>query len=246
MPEEHEPAPYAGYDEHSGSPQWVPAPSGPPQPHRGSSWPLIALLVAGLLLGGGVAAWIVTAPDDTVVARQPSEGQSASGPESPAGTAAPASSSSSASSSSTTSSSSSTTSEEDPEERLQELRRDSLERYSPDGRYTVALSAKWDGVTDTYQKTQSGSHTFRTADILALHEALERRYSAEGNIYLLLAKDIGSAKGGDHDNDMWMTILDPGGLSTSEDAESWCESTFADVSDDVRKNRCYPRELDAP
>lgn len=132
-----------------------------------------------------------------------------------------------------------------PEEELEALRQESLEHYNPDGRWVVGLSAKRDGITDLSQTTRDGSHTFGLQDILELHEDLASSNVQHGAVYLVLAQDIGSAQGPDDDT-LWMTILDPGGLSSREDAQAWCEQTFPFKSHEALANVCYPRELDAP
>lgn len=114
-----------------------------------------------------------------------------------------------------------------------------------DEQWAITLSAKYDGVTDKYQTTSSGSSTFRTADILALHELLEEAHSDDGSVYLLTSKDIASTATEDHPDTMWMTLLDPGGLSSREDAVEWCEDEFPELEGDRLNNRCYPRQLEA-
>ena len=130
-------------------------------------------------------------------------------------------------------------------DRLESLRAESLGRYAPDGRWAIGLSAKRDGITDSTQTTRDGSHTFYLQDILNLHEDLAEYYEFDGAMYLLLAQDIGSAQG-PNDDTLWMTVLDPGGLSSREDAQAWCENAFPSASGDKLANICYPRELDAP
>lgn len=216
-----------------------PPPSGPPQ--KGASWPLAvgAALVAGLLIlaiGGG-ALWFLTSSDsDAAVTDSSSTGTSTSSQSTSSDTPT------TTITSTTTSTSSGTTSAEDE---LGNLRGDSLSRLSTNGRWAVSLSAKQDGTRDDRQVTSSGSHVFRLPDILELHEEYDGTYSSSASVYLIKAEDLGSSSGPDASR-IWMTIVDPGGLSSREDAKEWCEGEFPHLSGDDLDNACYPRQLTSP
>lgn len=134
---------------------------------------------------------------------------------------------------------------DDPLTDLEALREESLLSYDPNGRWVVGLSAKFDGITDARQTADSGSNVFGLDDILDLHEQLAEVHSDDGRVFLVLAKDVGSAQG-PRDDEIWMTLLDPGGLYSRDEAQAWCEENFADVTGEELANACYPRELDAP
>ncbi len=216
-------------------------PPEPRPPDKGSTWPLAvgAALVVGLLIlaiGGG-ALWFLTADDsETAVTDSSSTSTSTS---SQTTTSDPTTTTIT---STTTSTSSSTTSAEDE---LGDLREDSLARLSTDDRWAVSLSAKQDGTRDDRQTTRNGSHVFRLPDILELHEEYESTYSSSASVYLIKAEDLGSSSGPDASR-IWMTIVDPGGLSSREDAASWCQDEFPWLSGDDLDNACYPRQLTSP
>lgn len=222
------PGPYGGY----------PPPPGPPD--KGVTWPFAlgaALAVGVLILAiGGGALWFLAADDSDDAAADSSS------------TATSTSSSSTSSdptttiTSTTTSTSSNTTSAEDE---LGHLRDDSLARLSTNGRWAVSLSAKQDGTRDDRQTTSGGSHVFRLPDILELHEDYDRIYSSSTSVYLVKAEDLGSSSGPDASR-IWMTIVDPGGLSSREDAKRWCQDEFPHLSGDDLDNACYPRQLTSP
>lgn len=238
------PEPYAG-----GQPPYAAAPyaAGPvppssPTPPSGTPWPLAvgAALAVGLLvlaIGGG-ALWFFTADDeDPAVAVTDTSSTSTS--TSPSTSSDPTTTTVTSTTTSTTSSSASAV------DQLGDLREDSLARLSTDDRWAVSLSAKQDGTRDDRQVTSSGSHVFRLPDILELHEGFEAMYSSSASVYLLKAEDLGSTKGPDEDR-IWMSIVDPGGLASRDDAEQWCAAEFSWLSGDDLENACYPRQLRSP
>lgn len=232
---------------------WQQGPSqqhAPPPPAGGPSrrpvWPFVAVLAAALVIGGA-ALWFLTAPDDRVEAKSTSSGSSTESSSQQTTSTSEGSTTTTQPSTSTTTTTTTTSPSTPPvDEQLATTRRDSLRRANLDGRYAVTLSSKQDGQEDSYQTTESGSHTFRLPDILALHEALDQEYGSEGQLYLFTDQDLESTSDQDYDSTMWMTILDPGGLQSKEDALDWCESTFAHQSDEERANSCGARRLESP
>lgn len=220
------------------------APPPADRPPRRPIWPFAALLAA-VLVAGVVAVWFLTAPDDRVEAKNSASGSSTeSASEESSSTSATSSTEATTTTTTTTTSSSTTT--PPVSDQLDAVRQKSLREAPRDGRYAVTLSSKQDGQEDSYQTTESGSHTFRLPDILAMHEALESRYSAQGDLYLFTDQDLESTADQSYDSTMWITILDPGDLSSKEDALDWCKSAFADQSDEERANSCGARRLEAP
>ena len=224
-----------------------PAPPGGP---GGGRWLWLVAAGVAVLLVAGAGLWALTAPDgrvesDRTTSDQTSEesddtsdgGESDGGPsETPTTTTTTTTQSSSPSSSETTA----------PDEELSGIRSDSLDSARMGDQWAVTLSAKYDGISDSQQTTESGSHTFREADILALHDRLETRHEEDGAVYLLTSKDLASTADGDYPDTLWMTILDPGGLSSRDAAVRWCKQEFPNLSGDSLDNRCYPRKLESP
>lgn len=246
----------------STEPQPLPVAGGPGFPpsstRNGPSWPLLmaAGLAAVLVLtvGGGAAWWFSTRDDapaaapasgtDSVVPGTESGTEVGSGPSTSTSTEV-VTSTSTPPPTTTVTSTSTTTAPVSASDQLGDLRDESLGRLVTDDSWGVSLSAKQDGTRDDLQLTSTGSHIFRLPDILELHETLESSYSSTASVYLLKAEDLGSTKGPDGDK-IWMTILDPGGLSSRTDAESWCASEFPWLSGDDLDNSCYPRKLSSP
>lgn len=225
----------------SPGPAGYPPPQGPPD--KGSTWPLAvgAALAAGLLIlaiGGG-ALWFLTSDDSDTA------GSGAASTETSTATSTSDQTTSSDPTTTTITTTSTSSSSTSPEEELGDLRDESLTRLSTDGQWAVSLSAKQDGTRDDRQTTRSGSHVFRLPDILDLHEEYESTYSSSASVYLVKAEDLGSSSGPDASR-IWMTIVDPGGLSSREDAATWCEMEFPWLSGDDLDNACYPRQLTSP
>lgn len=226
----------AGSTEYSGYPWAGGRQSPPPTPQKSTPWPLLvgaAVAVGALVLAlGGGTLWFLTSDDDPAVATDPSS------------TSTPTSSITQSSSDPTTVTTT-TTSTPSAEDQLGDTREESLTRLTTDDRWAVSLSAKQDGTRDDRQITSSGSHVFRLPDILELHETYASTYGSIGSIYLLRAEDLGSTEGPD-DHRIWMTVLDPGGLTSREDAEQWCADEYAWLSGDDLDNACFPRQLSSP
>lgn len=230
-------APPPGWQQHLGRP--------PRGPRR---WPFVLLGVLVLCVLGGVV-WMITAPDNRVEADGSSSSATSttsSSPSSSSESSTPTTTTTTTTTTSTSSSSSSSSSTGSASDQLGEMRSDSLDRLDRNGDWGVTLSAKYDGIRDDLQETDSGSHVFQEDDILALHEDLEEFHSEDGQVYLLTSDDLESTATEDYADTLWMTILDPGGLGSRRDAVAWCERAFPEVSGDELQNACYPRELKAP
>lgn len=240
---------------HTPASQGSPPPSDPPPaygrgypaqppPDKRSTWPLAvgaAVLVGLLVLGvGGGALWLLTSDDDDAVATTTESSSSVTSTEAASTSSDPTTTTIT---STTTTSPSSTTAS--AEQQLSDLRDDSLARLTTDDRWAVSLSAKQDGTRDDRQVTSSGSHVFRLPDILELHEGYASVYSSSASVYLIKAEDLGSSKGPDADR-IWMTVVDPGGLYSRDDAAQWCQDEFPWLSGDDLNNACYPRQLESP
>lgn len=220
----------------------------PPGPPQRPGWPLAigAALAVGLLvlgIGGGVV-WFLTSEDEEPAAVS-TETVSTDAPSTPTSTDTgdPAPTTSTVTTTTTTTTDAAPTISATDE--LNDLRDESLTLLYTDGRWAVSLSAKQDGTRDDRQVTSSGSHVFRLPDILELHEGYDSVYSSTTDVYLLKAEDLGSTTGPDGDR-IWMTIVDPGGLSSRDDAERWCADEFPWLSGDDLDNACYPRQLRSP
>ncbi|WP_375433421.1 hypothetical protein [uncultured Friedmanniella sp.] len=116
-----------------------------------------------------------------------------------------------------------------------------LERTELDGHWSAQLASKDVGVTDTYQRTASGSHTFEAADILAEHQRLRDRLSPPYTIRLLYGPDAF----GTDDTDgraLWYTFA-VDNFDSKKDVEQFCKSAFPELGKDERGNQCFPRRL---
>lgn len=218
----------------------------PYEPTRSSSpWPVLlgaAVLVGLLILGaGGATVWVLTDHgDDNPVASS----VSTTAPQDPNTTDSGPTDGPTVTTTTTTTT---TTTPAAPTtlDELSDLRADSLGRLTTYGQWAVALSAKSDGMRDDRQVTSSGSHVFRLPDILELHEYYEGTYDDWADVYLVRAEDLGSTRGANGDQ-LWMTIVDPGFLTSRVDAELWCEIEYPLLSGDDLDNACYPRQLTSP
>lgn len=121
-----------------------------------------------------------------------------------------------------------------------------LETVELDGRWVLQLASKYPGVTDPNQTTVAGSHTFELPDIEREHSDLRDLMAADGvPVLLLRASDFGSSSSSRR-NQLWVTLADPGGLSSQDAARSRCAELFPGRSGDALKNVCVPRRLNPP
>lgn len=236
------------WTQHPSSSPWHASSTGPdapwsrtrPGPSGARTWAVAAgaaVLAVLLLVGlGGGLFWFLSGDDEPTAASVSTE----STPTSTSSTTSPDPTTTTVTSTSTTT----TVGTPAAIDELNDLREDSLSRLSTDGRWAVTLSAKQDGTRDDRQVTDSGSHVFRLPDILDLHEEYEATHWYS-DIYLLRAEDLGSTRGTDDDK-IWMTVLDPGYLTSKEEAEVWCELAYPHLWGDDLDNACYPRQLTSP
>lgn len=224
-----------------------PVASGPPAPSGGGGahWPVfvaVGAVAAMVLVLGGAAAWWASTRDDTSAAA-PTTSTATAVVTTVTSTAPPPPPTTTVTTTAT--STSTTTAPVTAADQLGDLRDQSLGQLVTDDSWALSLSAKQDGTRDERQTTRSGSHVFRLQDILELHDDLDSVYSGYTSVYLLKAEDLGSTKGPDGDK-IWMTIVDPGGLSSRADAQAWCDSEFPWLTGDDLTNTCYPRQLTSP
>lgn len=224
----------------------------------GTSWPVavgaavsVALLV--LALGGG-ALWFFSSGDDAAqvtsdsTTSEPATTEPA--PTETSTTTAPAPPTTTVTSTTTSTGAVPPRSTADvvgdpfgtPEEQLQNYRDSSYASLYLDGRWGIVLSSKYDGIYDKYYRTEEGhgSHTWRTPDILDLHEELIGRHAHDGPVHLLTSEDLQDQSQRSWDDTMWITILDPEDelLLSKEDAQDWCDRHMADYDDAERAWRC--------
>ncbi|MBB2988505.1 hypothetical protein [Terracoccus luteus] len=109
-----------------------------------------------------------------------------------------------------------------------------------DGHWAIQLSSKRDGIVDKKQTAETGSHTFRYPDILDEYEALKARFP-DVNVVLIRGSAISSKPG---NISLYVTIADPGGLTTRDEVLTWCKGRFPNLGKDARLNVCYPRKLE--
>lgn len=129
-----------------------------------------------------------------------------------------------------------------PAEQLAAWRAESLRGLTLDGRWVIQLASKYDGVVDPRQIAANGTHTFGLADIVAEISALRADPRYAGQRFLVLA-------GTDFDSNrryaapLWITLIDPGGLSTRTATLTWCRMKNPGMDDSALLNICYPRQL---
>lgn len=228
-----------------------PAPSATPDhPPRGTSgrWKAAALVLAAALIGligwtigqntrgGPPAADTSTAPSvvpsETVAPPGSASSPTPAGPE-PTATTSPATPTASP------------TEQEDPQDQLETRRQESLEVATFDGHWVVQLASKYNGQVDPYEFTPSGTHTFYLADIWREHQQLTDLLAVRDvPVYLFEAGDFGAQR--ERHNTYWVTIADPGGLNSKEEAEQFCAELYPERSGDRLENSCVARELLPP
>ncbi|MEO3939267.1 hypothetical protein V3N99_21340 [Dermatophilaceae bacterium Soc4.6] len=129
---------------------------------------------------------------------------------------------------------------------LQKQQAQDLDSTTFDGRWVLQVASKFDGVTDALQVTRSGSHTFHNVDILSEYRSLRTRLEASGiTVHLLRSNDFGTTTVS-HPERIWVTLADPGGLYSADDAMSECRSLFPELDDRHLRNACVGRRLLPP
>lgn len=128
---------------------------------------------------------------------------------------------------------------------LRERRLESLDAIDLDGRWVLQLASKTDGQTDPWQTSRRGTHTFYLADIWDEYEYLESQGTNMGmTVWMLEAKDFGPQR--DRGAEYWVTLADPGNLTSEEDGKAACSTLFPGLTGDDLKNICLPRKFDPP
>lgn len=139
---------------------------------------------------------------------------------------------------------------EDPQQaalaELTQQRARDLPRLSAslDGRYVLQIASKAEGTVDAMQTASNGSHTFYDTDILAEYRSLDKRFWQQGiAVYLVGGMDFGTASTIPHPENYWVTLVDPGGISSYHDGRARCRSLFPELDDAHVQNTCLPRKL---
>jgi hypothetical protein len=133
----------------------------------------------------------------------------------------------------------------DPEQaalgELERLRSQDLQSVSLQGQWAAQIASKVPEIVDPKQTTQSGSHLFTAADILAEHLSLRNGDNLGATVILLKSIDYGKRQtyAG---QPLWVTFAE-GSFSGSADVLSWCSRRFPDLSGDILTNACVPRQL---
>lgn len=126
---------------------------------------------------------------------------------------------------------------------LSAQRQQSLSELTLDGRWVLTLSSKYDGVTDPLQTTSSGSNVWSLPDIAEFNNQLVSDMASQGVPTLVLkATDFGRDTNRNAE-EIWMTLADPGGLTSRAAADAWCEEHFPGQSGTELLNSCTPRQL---
>lgn len=124
---------------------------------------------------------------------------------------------------------------------LQQERDQDIARVPLQGQWVAQLASKYDGVTDPAQTTASGSHVFRTADILQEFQRLQQQDAGGASIFLLLSTDYGSRQLA-NGHVLWVTFADAG-FSSQADVTGWCSVNFAPLSGKALLDVCSARQL---
>jgi serine/threonine protein kinase, bacterial len=129
---------------------------------------------------------------------------------------------------------------------LQRIRNADVGTVSLNGRWILQVASKYDGVVDKLQTTASGSHEFKLSDILLEHQQLQDRFAKQGiPVYLLKATDFGKSTVG-HPERIWVTVLDPGGISSAASAVDKCHQLFPELDEAHLANTCVGRTFTPP
>lgn len=228
----------------------------PPQsPGRGRAV-LVGLLVGLLVLGaGGGVAWLLLGGDDSSGSSAAASSSSPERSRSAESTAADrdgdneeGADASPGTPRSTRTPSSAPAPRVDPETQattdLERMRAVSLQRLVLDGRWVAQVASKAVGITDPLQTTASGGNTFMAVDILAESQAA-RRLADPASVLTVQSTDFGKVSRWSNGLPFWVTLVD-GGFGSSDQAQAWCDRTFASLPAEQRANTCAPRTLVPP
>ncbi|MCU7722664.1 hypothetical protein ODJ79_02955 [Actinoplanes sp. KI2] len=112
-----------------------------------------------------------------------------------------------------------------------------------DGQYAAQIASKYPGITDSLQTTDSGSHTFQAADILAEFERLRDSHgSTDHPVVLLKSTDYGKHQIKDG-HFLWVTFA-LGDFPSAQSVVDWCNAQFGDLTADELADQCAVRRLE--
>ena len=138
----------------------------------------------------------------------------------------------------------------DPEtaalDELTAMRSASVSRLPYDSRWVAQVASKSVGITDPLQTTQTGSHTFMAADILA--ESLQARQTVANpaqNVYVVWGTDFGKRSQAPNGLPYWITLVDAG-FASKDNVTQWCHTAFAALTPQQLADTCAPRQLTPP
>lgn len=130
---------------------------------------------------------------------------------------------------------------------LQAAREGSLQSLTFNGRYTLTVSSKYEGVSDAYQVAANGTHTFYLPDIYADYLQAKKAMGRHSiPTFLLLATDIGGTHVRTDGKQVWMVIALAPNIGNLEQAKAACQRLFPQYSGEELKDHCLPRTLQAP
>lgn len=128
---------------------------------------------------------------------------------------------------------------------LDRLTRQGLAQVSLGGQLVAQIASKNPGITDPYETTASGSHTFQAADILAEHEKLrDDPRNGDAKVVLLKSTDFGKRQIY-HGQPLYVTFVVKAFGSESA-VRSWCARRFPTLAGDALANQCAVRRLRPP
>lgn len=135
--------------------------------------------------------------------------------------------------------------EADATNELQKARLRSLVSVKFSNQWVAQLASKNPGITDPYQKTARGGHTFEATDILDEYEQDHQDPTFGSYVWLFLSTDFGSQQlyGG---HPLWVTVVELNSFSSAQDVTSWCKQEFPDLPEKVRDDHCVARQLSPP
>jgi hypothetical protein len=128
---------------------------------------------------------------------------------------------------------------------LDRLTQQGLAQVSLSGQLVAQIASKNPGITDPYETTASGSHTFQATDILAEHEKLrDDPRNGGAKVVLLKSTDFGKRQIY-HGQPLYVTFVVKAFGSESA-VRSWCARRFPTLSGDALANQCAVRRLRPP
>jgi len=223
---------------------------------------LIGLLVVCLVAAAGGAGWFFLIRDDNTEPASSSssapaygapqtksesasdEDDKSSDEDGDSGASASARPSSNAGATASTSAAPTVSPEQQALNELETLRNASLSRLVLDGRWVAQVASKSVGITDPLQTAANGTHIFYAVDILAESKAATSSV-ASSSALVLRSTDFGKRSYASDGQGYWVTLVDVG-FTSSDEAESWCASTFSTLTPEQLANACAARTLAPP